>query len=93
MASSLQVKAWCRAVWSEGDKEEELTIPSGWIEGEEVRWPKKSEKKALDYQYAPEEGWSRFPLLKVKHRSGRPMTIGICVSFYLVCILIVFLVS
>ena len=35
-------KKWSRAVWKEGDQEEELDIPSSWIEGNFVRWPNSS---------------------------------------------------
>ena len=31
--------SWIRAVWLEGEKEEEGTIPDLWIEQDSVLWP------------------------------------------------------
>ncbi|XP_047124614.2 uncharacterized protein LOC100206657 [Hydra vulgaris] len=66
--------SWCRAVWLEGSTEEELTIPSVWIEGavnekQFVRWPNGiNVLKACKQQAIPHNDWFSFPLLKEKCR-------------------------
>ena len=33
------LRMWVRAVWIEGEREEEGVIPEVWIENKTVRWP------------------------------------------------------
>ena len=64
---------WCRAVWKEGDQEEEGAVPSNWITGKYLWWPssEKSEKAAICEQKDPDkERWDRFDLLKIKITSS-----------------------
>jgi hypothetical protein len=71
MASSL-TKKWSRAVWKEEDHEEELVIPSCWIEGKIVRWPSGSSAvAALKEMKSPGAKWLKFDLVKVKFSSGK----------------------
>lgn len=67
MATSLTKKMvqW----WKEGSQEEELVIPSSWIEGNYVRWP-NSAAAALKEMRKPEKNWLKFDLVKVKFSSG-----------------------
>lgn len=63
-------KKWARAVWKEGDQEEELVIPSSWIEGKSIRWPNSSSAAAaLKEMRKPEKTWLKFNLIKVKFSS------------------------
>jgi len=63
--------SWSRAVWVEGEREEELTIPSNWIEDGFVRWPKVTNAvKYLQQRTEPCASWWSFPLTKVKFTSG-----------------------
>lgn len=64
-------KKWSRAVWKEGDQEEELDIPSSWIEGNFVIWPNSSSAVvALKEMRKPDKTWLKFDLIKVKFSSG-----------------------
>lgn len=64
-------KKWSRAVWKEGDKEEEPVIPSSWIEGNFVRWSNSSSAvAALKEMRKPDKMWLKFDLIKVKLSSG-----------------------
>lgn len=57
--------------WKEGNQEEELVIPSSWIEGNYVRWPNSSSAAAaLKEMRKPEKNWLKFDLVKVKFSSG-----------------------
>lgn len=57
--------------WKEGSQEEELVIPSSWIEGNYVRWPNSSSAAAaLKEMRKPEKNWLKFDLMKVKFSSG-----------------------
>lgn len=57
--------------WKEGSQEEELVIPSSWIEGNYVRWPNSSSAAAaLKEMRKPEKNWLKFDLVKVKFSSG-----------------------
>lgn len=35
----MENKKWKRAVWIEGNQEEEGVVPTSWIDGETLRWP------------------------------------------------------
>jgi hypothetical protein len=63
---------WCRAVWKEGDHEEEV-IPTKWITDNYVHWPKVSNSgaiKAIRENWTPEASWDQFQLVKIKITSG-----------------------
>lgn len=66
---------WKRAVWMEGRKEEEGTVPSTWInEGCRVLYwpPKVNAQKALTNRADPDpKTWRRFELVKIKLNSGK----------------------
>lgn len=63
---------WVRAVWMEGKREEEGVIPEVWIENKTVRWPDGiNVLRARTEQRQPTEKWHKFPLVKVKFRSGQ----------------------
>jgi len=64
---------WCRAVWKEGDHEEEEVIPTKWITDNYVHWPKVSNSgaiKAIRENWTPEASWDQFQLVKIKITSG-----------------------
>lgn len=66
---------WKRAVWLEGKREEEHTVPCSWIDEEEqvLYWPQGvNAEKALRSQQHPDlKSWRKFRLVKVKISSGR----------------------
>ena len=65
--------AWVRAVWKEGEHEEEGVIPSCWINEHEssVSWPSQMNVlRAAHERRAPDESWHRFTLTKVKVKDG-----------------------
>jgi len=35
----MENKKWTRAVWIEGNQEEESVVPTSWIDGKTLRWP------------------------------------------------------
>ncbi|XP_047128315.1 uncharacterized protein LOC124809006 isoform X3 [Hydra vulgaris] len=58
---------WTRAVWMEGDDEEEGTILTKWVQGEFVRWPVKiNALRALSEGRSPNKNWLKFDLVKLK---------------------------
>ena len=60
--------SWCRAVWKEGDhEEEEEVIPTKWITDNYVHWPKVSNSGAIQ---AIRDSWDQFQLVKIKITSG-----------------------
>lgn len=63
---------WSRAVWVEkGGKEEEGVIPSSWIEGHSVRWPKVfNAARYIQNCAKPDNSWHLFKLIKTKVASG-----------------------
>ncbi len=63
---------WARAVWTEGKKEEEGVIPLNWVEDNTIRWPNTlNVLKPLAERREPSPNWHRFPLVKIKMKSGR----------------------
>lgn len=63
---------WARTVWLEGKKEEEGVIPINWVQGDTVRWPNTlNVLKPLADRKQPSPNWHRFPLVKIKVKSGR----------------------
>lgn len=64
--------SWIRAVWLEGEKEEEGTIPDLWIEQDSVLWPPVANGlRFLKERKNPTEKWKKFPLVKIKKKSGK----------------------
>ncbi|XP_062592957.1 serine/arginine-rich splicing factor 4-like [Saccostrea cucullata] len=62
--------SWIRAVWVEGEKEEEGTVPDMWIENDTVLWPPVvNSLKFLKERRKPTEKWKKFPLVKIKKKS------------------------
>ena len=67
-----KTKLWGRVVWREPRGEEEGVIPMCWVIGREVRWPAgKDATKALREMQEPSSTWKRFPMIKIKHTSGK----------------------
>lgn len=62
--------SWSRAVWKEGMKTVEGVVPSIWICGTIVRWPRKNEQTASKEMAKPSSDWKQFQLVKVKFSSG-----------------------
>ena len=64
-------KKWCRAVWKEGEQEEEGVIPEVWVVGKNVMWPRGvNALRAMNEHRVPEEKRDTFSLVKVKCTSG-----------------------
>ena len=60
---------WCRAVWVEGDREVECTIPSKWVDElhKSVWWPPApNAARYLKEQKEPTDKWRKFPLSRIK---------------------------
>lgn len=63
---------WIRAVWREGDREEEGVIPSVWVSEKFVFWPPGTNaEKAVKNKEVPSSSWKRFDLIKIKHQAGK----------------------
>ena len=63
--------SWSRAVWQEKTQEEEMTIPTVWIQDGYVRWPEGLQVlKAFNQQLTPKHYWHKFKLIKVKLCTG-----------------------
>ena len=64
--------SWTRAAWQEPNSEEELTIPTVWMEENEVCWPSgMNVLRACNEKWLPKSDWHRFPLIKIKVQSGK----------------------
>eukprot|EP00112_Aurelia_sp_Birch-Aquarium-sp1_P014821 Seg3223.1 transcript_id=Seg3223.1/GoldUCD/mRNA.D3Y31 product="hypothetical protein" protein_id=Seg3223.1/GoldUCD/D3Y31 len=62
---------WSRAVWQEGKRDEEGTVPSSWIKGEMLFWPTGvNALRAMSEGHSPNAKWKQFPLVKIKMKSG-----------------------
>lgn len=63
---------WSRAVWMEEKREEEGVVPTTWINQRYklVFWPKINARKAITEMLQPTENWLKFPLIKIKLKSG-----------------------
>ena len=81
----LSLKLWSRAVWKEGDVEEELAVPSSWVSLEEnlLYWPPKSinDQLALKSRREPTKNWRKYQLVKVKFTSGKLIYIFLKIMF------------
>lgn len=63
---------WIRAVWREGDREEEGVIPSVWVSEKFVFWPPGTNaEKAVKNKEVPSSSWKRFDLIKIKHQAAK----------------------
>lgn len=67
---------YARAVWKEGDIEEEGVVPENWIDRTKkiLRWPRMSStktEKAIKDKMNPKDDWMTFPLIKIKFTSGK----------------------
>ncbi|MED6234412.1 hypothetical protein ATANTOWER_029102 [Ataeniobius toweri] len=68
---------YTRAVWKEGEQEEEAVVPDNWIDRNKrsVRWPHSMSitktERALKEKINPEDDWMTFPLIKIKITSGK----------------------
>lgn len=64
---------WARALWIEGSKMMEDTIPYKWIDTKTkiVYWPKSNYVKCLKDQEEPNETWKNFKLIKIKVIDGK----------------------
>ena len=63
--------SWSRAVWQEKTQEEEMTIPTVWIQDGYVRWPEGLQVlKPFNQQLTPKDDWHKFKLIKVKLCTG-----------------------
>ena len=63
--------SWSRAVSQQETQEEEMTIPTVWIQDGYVRWPEGLQVlKAFNQQLSPKDNWHKFKLIKVKLRTG-----------------------
>lgn len=68
---------YSRAVWKEGEREEEGVVPDNWIDRNKrtVRWPRNMSttktERALKDRINPQEDWMVFPLIKIKMTSAK----------------------
>ena len=63
---------YSKAAWMEGTREEEMTVPSNWIQVPHVRWPPGANAvKAFSMRLEPQKSWKYFTLIKVKMTSGK----------------------
>ncbi|XP_072561193.1 uncharacterized protein [Paramormyrops kingsleyae] len=68
---------YTRAVWREGDREEEGVVPDNWINRKKktVRWPRKMSttktEKAIRDKENPQDDWMTFSLIKIKISSDK----------------------
>ena len=63
---------WALAVWIEGTRVIEDTIPRNWIKGKYVYWPTGVNAiQAMEEERHVEENWQRFDLVKIKCESGK----------------------
>lgn len=68
---------YSRAMWKEGEQEEEGVVPENWIDRNKqtVRWPHNlsttKTEKAIRDRIIPQEDWITFPLIKIKMTSAK----------------------
>lgn len=68
---------YVRAVWKEGEQEEEGVVPYSWIDRNKrtVRWPRNMSttkiERAIKEKINPQDDWMMFPLIKIKTTSGK----------------------
>ena len=63
--------SWVRAVWVEGDTEEEGTVPDTWAKENMLFWPPVANSlRYLKERKEPTDKWKKFPIIKIKLRSG-----------------------
>ncbi|XP_031167926.2 uncharacterized protein LOC116059064 [Sander lucioperca] len=68
---------YARAVWKEGEQEEEGVVPDNWIDRNKrtLRWPHNMSatktERALRDKINPQDDWITFPLIKIKMTSAK----------------------
>ncbi|XP_039679334.1 uncharacterized protein LOC120573590 isoform X1 [Perca fluviatilis] len=68
---------YARAVWKEGEQEEEGVVPDNWIDRNKrtLRWPHNMSttktERALRDKINPQDDWMTFPLIKIKMTSAK----------------------
>jgi len=63
---------WVRAVWIEGDREEEGVVPDAWVKDGYIYWPPGVDaSKAMETKAQPACSWRKFVLSKIKNKSGK----------------------
>lgn len=64
--------SWIRVVWVEGNKEEEGTVRDIWVDSDFILWPPvMNSLKYLKDRKKPTYKWKKFPLVKIKMKSGK----------------------
>ena len=68
----LVCRMWKRVVWTERNKDREMVLPSNWVVGDSVYWPRVVDATKLHEQRAEPnvKKWWKFPIVKVKKTSG-----------------------
>ena len=64
---------WTRAVWREGERDEEGVVPDIWVDEQNhtLHWPKTANaEKAASERWSPKKNWWSFQLIKVKTVTG-----------------------
>ncbi|XP_021373032.1 arginine/serine-rich coiled-coil protein 2-like isoform X1 [Mizuhopecten yessoensis] len=62
--------SWIRAVWIEGNQEEEGVVPSNWVKGKILYWPNGiNAEKAIKMGREPTDKWRKFQVIKNKCQS------------------------
>jgi hypothetical protein len=77
--------AYSRLVWSGKNGEVEKVIPSVWLKGNTVHYPRSDLKSALQECKEPEDGWLTFPLIKVKGVGKFLNTFLQCITYCNAC--------
>ncbi|KAK3105745.1 hypothetical protein FSP39_004720 [Pinctada imbricata] len=63
-------RMWIRAVWTEGDHEEEGVVPACWVKNKMLYWPPGvNAERAMKEKKEPSEKWKKFPVVKIKLQS------------------------
>ena len=60
----------------EGDEEQEGVVPANWVKNADgmIHWPPGIDaRKALANKSEPTSSWRRFPLVKIKIKSGEKL--------------------
>ena len=73
---------WARAVWMEGNREIEGTIPRNWIRHKKVRWPPgKNAEKPMKEMREPTSEWKSFKLCKIKLTSSEKCFLSFVIHY------------
>jgi hypothetical protein len=60
--------SYARVVWFEKGREIEDVVPSKWINGSTLKFPRKDLKRKIVERTAPDKDWLSFQMKKVKTR-------------------------